>query len=173
MTTIDLQRQEAPALERWHLEPDSASVEFAVKTFWGLSTVRGRFTRCSGSYEVGPHGPKIELAVDAGSIDTGNRRRDTHLRSADFFAVADHPEVRFVSTHVHDTGDGTLYGTGRIAAAGETAPLAFAATVRPFGGELEIDATASIDHRWLGMSSGPLRMIRPPATINVRARLTR
>lgn len=173
MTTIDLQRQESPALERWYLDPDSASVEFAVKTFWGLSTVRGRFTRCSGSYKVGSAGPEIELTVDAGSIDTGNRRRDTHLRSADFFDVADHPEVRFVSTHVHDTGDGTLYGTGRLEAAGKTSPVAFAATVGPLGDELEIEGTTTVDHRLLGMSSGPLRMIRPPATIHVTARLTR
>ena len=173
MTTLELQQQPPATTRRWHVDPDHTVVEFAVKTFWGLSTVRGRFTRCSGSYEVDPDGPEIELTVDAGSIDTGNRRRDTHLRSAVFFDVADHPQVRFVSTHVHDAGDGTLYGTGRVEAAGETAPLAFAATVRRLGDELEIDGTATVDHRWLGMSSGALRMIRPPATIHVKARMTR
>jgi polyisoprenoid-binding protein YceI len=173
MTTIDLQRQEAPGRERWHVDPDSTSVEFAVATFWGLRTVRGRFTRCIGSYEVGPDGPRLELTVDAASIDTGNGRRDRHLRSADFFDVADHPEVRFVSTHVHDTGEDTLFGTGRLEAAGESAPVAFGATVRQLGDVVEIDGETTVDHRWLGMSSGPLRMIRPPATIYVTARLTR
>ena len=41
---------------RWTVDSDETSVEFAVKTFWGLTTVHGRFDRFGGSYEVGPAG---------------------------------------------------------------------------------------------------------------------
>ena len=73
-----------------------------MKTFWGLLTVRGHFDRFSGSYEVGPDGATIELTIDADSLDTGNANRDKHLRSTDFFRVAEHPQVRFTSTRVRE-----------------------------------------------------------------------
>ncbi len=51
--------------------------------------------------------------------------------------------------------------------------LEFPATVRQLGDALEIEATTTIDQRQLGMSSGQLGMIRPPATLHVKARLSR
>ena len=81
------------------------SVEFTVKTFWGLMTVRGSFDRFDGSYEVGPDGTTIELTIDADSLDTGNATRDKHLRSTDFFDVDEHPQVRFRSTRVDEADD--------------------------------------------------------------------
>ncbi len=126
----------APTVERmapqshWHVDGDETSVEFSVDSFWGLTTVRGHFDHFKGSYGVGPDGTKIELTIDADSLDTGNRTRDEHLRSADFFRVAEHPHVRFTSTRVRDTGDGTLQIEGGLEAAGNVVPLAFDATVR-------------------------------------------
>ena len=110
--------ESAAAPTRWALDREGTSVEFAVKTFWGLTTVHGRFDRSDGSYEVGPDGPIIELTIDADSIDTGNKTRDRHLRSAAFFDVAEHPQVRFKSTRVHEVGDGFLHVVGRLEAAG-------------------------------------------------------
>lgn len=171
MSMLDVQQNQAPLTKHWSLDRERTSVEFSVKSFWGLGTVRGRFDRCRGSYETGPDGTKIELTVDADSIDTGNGRRDAHLKSAAFFDVADHPQVRFISTHVRDTDDGELYGMGVLDAAGASEPIAFAAKIREVGDELEVEGTTNVDHRWLGMSSGPLKMIRPPATLRVEARL--
>jgi polyisoprenoid-binding protein YceI len=155
----------------WSVEPDETSVEFSVRTFWGLATVHGRFDSFHGSYEEGSDGASIELTIDADSLDTGNRTRDTHLRSAKFFHVADHPQVHFRSTHVDDTGDGVLRVVGRLGAAGRAAALDFPATIRTVGDELEIEATTTVDQQELGMSSGPLAMIRRPVTLHVRARL--
>jgi polyisoprenoid-binding protein YceI len=156
---------------RWVVDGDETSVDFAVKTFWGLLTVRGRFDRFDGWYEIGPDGAAIELTVDAGSLDTGNRKRDEHLRSADFFHIGEHPQVRFASTRVRPAGDGMLEVEGELHAAGRVVPLEFSAAVRQLGGGLEIEATTTIDHGLLGMSSGHLGMIRRPATLHVRARL--
>ena len=122
---------------------------------------------------VGPDGTKIELTVDADSLDTGNATRDKHLRSADFFHIAAHPQVRFTSTRVHDAGDGMLHVEGELEAAGKVVPLEFDATVRQVDDALELEATTTVDQRQLGMSSGRLGMIRPPATLHVKARLTR
>jgi polyisoprenoid-binding protein YceI len=124
-----------------------------------------------GTYEVGPSGTKIELTIDADSLDTGNGTRDKHLRSNDFFGVDEHPRVRFTSTRVLDTGDGKLHVEGDLDAAGKVAPLEFDATVAQAGDVLELETTTTVDHRWFGMSSGQLAMIRPPATLHVKARL--
>ena len=157
----------------WTVDPEATSVEFAVKTFWGLMTVHGRFDRFDGSYEVGPDGTTIELLIDADSLDTGHSTRDKHLRSTDFFHVVEHPQVRFTSTHVHPVTGDILHVVGRLEAAGEVVRLEFPATVRQLGDALEIEATTAIDQRQLGMSSGQLGMIRPPATLHVNARLSR
>ncbi len=169
--TIIKSEERAVAPARWSVDRDETSVAFAVKTFWGLATVRGRFDRFDGSYEVGPDGTKIELTIDPDSLDTGNATRDKHLRSADFFHVAEHPQVRFTSTRVTDAGDGTLHVEGHLEAAGKVVPLEFEATVQQVGHGLQVEATTTVDQRQFEMSSGQLGMIRPPATLHVKAQL--
>jgi polyisoprenoid-binding protein YceI len=169
--TIIKSEERAVAPARWSVDSDETSVAFAVKTFWGLTTVRGRFDRFGGSYEVGPDGTQIELTIDADSLDTGNRLRDKHLRSTDFFGVAEHPQVRFTSTRVRDAGDGTLHVEGDLEAAGKVVPLDFDATVKEVDDGLEVETTATVDQWQFGMSSGQLGMIRPPTALHVRARL--
>jgi polyisoprenoid-binding protein YceI len=162
----------APA--RWNVDTDASSVEFAVKTFWGLGTVKGRFDRFAGTYDVGRDGAEIELTIDADSLDTGNRTRDKHLRSADFFHVAEHPQVRFTSTRVRPSLNGEIDVEGELEAAGKTVPLAFYATSRRVDDDtLELETTVELNHRRLGMSGGLLGMIRPPATLHVKGRVTR
>jgi len=163
-------RSSAPP--RWAVDPQKSSVEFAVKTFWGLATVRGHFERFDGGYDADPAGQSIELTIDAGSLDTGNGKRDEHLRSADFFHVADHPQVRFTSTRVRNTGDGTLQVEGGLEAAGVVVPLKFDASVRNVGEELEVEAAPTVDPRQFGMSAGHLGMIRSPARLHITARLS-
>jgi polyisoprenoid-binding protein YceI len=169
--TANEQRTTAPT--RWTIDPDESFVEFAIKTFWGATTVRGRFDRFDGSYENGPDGTTIELTIDADSLDTGNRTRDKHLRSTDFFHVTEHPRVRFISTRVHNVNGGLLHVVGRLEAAGNVVLLEFPATVRPVGNGLEIEATTTVDQSQLGMTSGQLGMIRRPATLHVKAHLSR
>lgn len=164
---------EAASTTQWTVDPDRTVVDFAVRTFWGAITVRGRFDTFDGRYEVGPDGTSIELTIDAASLDTGNAKRDHHLRSADFFHADDHPIVHFTSTRVRDCGNGTLHVEGGLSAAGTVIPLEFDATVRQIGDELELEATTTSDHRGFGMSGGLLGMIRPPARMHVKARLAR
>jgi polyisoprenoid-binding protein YceI len=159
--------------ERWTADPSRTTVEFEVEHLWGLHTVHGRFTRFEGSYVLGPAGPEIELTIDAESVDTGNAARDEHLRSWDFFDVVPNPEVRFTSTHVTGLGNGHVHVTGELDAAGTSMPLAFDASVRMIGGELELEAATTVDQRRLGMSEGPLGNVRPPAKVHVKTRLVR
>ena len=172
MTALEIEQRTATST-RWTVDTNETSVEFAVKTFWGLMTIHGRFDRFDGSYEVGLGGTAIELTIDADSLNTGHATRDKHLRSTDFFRVLEHPQVRFTSTRVHHVTDDILHVVGRLQAAGEVVLLEFPATVRRLGDALEIEATTTIDQRQFGMSTGRLGMIRSPATLHVNARLSR
>jgi polyisoprenoid-binding protein YceI len=172
MTALEIEQRSATST-RWTVDAKETSVEFAVKTFWGLMTVHGRFDRFDGSYEVGPNGTTIELTIDADSLDTGHATRDKHLRSTDFFHVAEHPQVRFSSTRVHHVTGEILRVVGHLEVAGTIVPLDFAATVQQVDDRLEVEATTTLDQRQLGMTSGRLGMIRSPATLHVKARLSR
>jgi hypothetical protein len=58
-----------------------------------------------------------------------------------------------------------------LEAAGQVLPLEFSTTVHQVGEALQVEATTTVDHSLLGMSSGHLGMIRRPATLHVKARL--
>jgi polyisoprenoid-binding protein YceI len=160
------------ATRRWVVDTARSTLEFRVRNYWGLTTVVGHFRRFDGSYTVGPDERAVELIVDAGSLDTGIRRRDEHLRSSTFFDVEAHPHVRFTANDVTGAGNGTLRVRGELEAAGKKVPLAFEAAVRVLDGELEAEATTLVDHRLLGMTLSPLGAVRSPSTLHVKARLT-
>ena len=158
-------------VERWTADPSRTTVEFEVEHLWGLHTVGGRFRSFSGAYVVGPEGSAIELTIDAASVDTGCAARDKHLQTADFFGAEEHPQVRFTSTRVTGLGSGRVRVTGELEAAGSRVPLAFDASVRLIGRDLELEATATVDQSRFGMSDGPIRNVRRPAKLRVKTRL--
>jgi polyisoprenoid-binding protein YceI len=156
---------------QWRIDPARSSVEFRTLTFWGMVTVRGRFARYDGTLDLQGR-PAIDLTIEAASVDTQNKRRDKHLRSADFFDVDSHPTVRFVSDNA--TLEGTrLKVRGQLHARGSSIPLELEARLRHVGDELEVDASTYADHRELGMSHGALGMIRTASELVIHGRLFR
>ncbi len=88
--------------ERWEIDSSHSSVHFSVRHLV-IAKVRGSFARWSGSVQAsGGDFSKatVDVTIDASSIDTGVAQRDAHLKSADFFDVAQYPELRFVATRV-------------------------------------------------------------------------
>lgn len=172
-TTTSTQPADTPSMAqgRWRIDPSRSSVEFRARTLWGLGTVNGRFERYDGTLDLA-RSPAIELTIDAGSLNTKNKLRDRHLRSADFFDAANHPQVRFVSDTATLEGD-RLKVSGHLEAAGERLPLELDGRVRPVGDEYELEVRTPADHRQLGMSQGVLGMIPSPSELIVRGRLVR
>ena len=154
---------------RWQLDPQRSTAEFRVKLLWGLATVKGHFDDYHGRLDLSAD-PAIELTIDAASLQTGNVRRDRHLRSADFFDVENHPQVRFVSDSVDLQGD-TLEVRGRLSVRGRSIPLELEVQPRQDDGGLEVEAVTIAPHRELGMTWNPLGMISPRSKLVVRARL--
>jgi polyisoprenoid-binding protein YceI len=153
----------------WQLDPQRSSVEFQAKHFWGLAAVKGHFDHYHGHLDLSAD-PAIELTIDAASVETGNGKRDEHLRSADFFDADNHPRVRFVSDSVQLQGD-TLKVHGRLSASDRSIPVELDAYVREVDGELEIEAATTAAHRELGMTFSPLRMIPPRSELSVNGHL--
>jgi polyisoprenoid-binding protein YceI len=171
MSTPTAMAAEARGIEQttWRIDPARSSVEFEVPLALGLRSVTGRFDTYDGTLDL-RRSPAITLRIDAGSVNTENARRDKHLRSGAFFGVDAHPHVLFLSETVALDGE-RLTVTGRLGAAGASEPLDLVATLRQVGEELEIEATAEIEQRQLGMTYTLMGMIRTPARLAVRGRL--
>lgn len=153
----------------WQLDPRRSSVEFRVGHFWGLVTVKGHFDDYQGQLNLGAD-PSIALTIDAASVQTGNPKRDQHLRSADFFDAENHPQVRFVSEAVV-LQDHTLKVRGRLFARDQSIPLELDAHVRRVDGALEIEAATAAPHRRLGMTWSPLGMVKARSDLLVKGYL--
>jgi len=165
---VDTQAYGRTALAgRWSID----GVDFDVAAVWGLTIARGRFDRVAGVYDVGQDGTRIDLTVDTRSLVTANGIWDSLLRSTESAGIAEHPEVRFTSTRVFDSGEGKLHVEGRLEAAGKVVPVEFDAVVHRVADGLELDAAAEVDEQQLGKAGGQLGLILP-ATVHVRAHLT-
>ena len=106
-----------------------------------VTKVRGGFNDFAGTAVVDGElsAATIEVTIQAASIDTRNEQRDGHLKSNDFFAMDEHPEITFRSTSVVPQGD-TLEVTGDLTLRGVTRsvtiPFEFeGAATDPFGNE--------------------------------------
>jgi polyisoprenoid-binding protein YceI len=155
----------------WVLDPDNSTVEFRTKTFWGLMTVKGTFSKYEGHLDLSSD-PAVKLTIDAASLDTKNKKRDTHLRSADFFDVENHPEVTFEASDARLEGD-QLHVAGKLAAGGSEIPLELSAAITTVGDVHELETSVAVDHRKLGMTFNQAGMIRDSSTLVVRGRLIR
>jgi polyisoprenoid-binding protein YceI len=101
--------QTATAVRTLEIDRSHSEVAFQVRHL--LSKVRGRFNEFGGSVqfdEATPQNSRVEVTIQARSIDTGEGDRDKHLRSADFFDVETYPTLTFTSTSVTPRG-GNVY----------------------------------------------------------------
>lgn len=121
----------AAAPETYKLDEHHTFPNFMINHL-GYSTVFGRFNKSSGSFTVDFQAKtgSVEMNIDAASIDTGDhernglpRTRDEHLRTADFFNVAEFPRITFKSTGVKFNGDAVSEIDGQITILGVTKPL--------------------------------------------------
>jgi polyisoprenoid-binding protein YceI len=109
------------APETFTVDPVHSAILFRTKHL-NVSHVYGRFNEFSGQITVDDDNlanASVKIDVKAQSLDTGNTKRDDHLRTPDFFSVAQFPTISFVSTAVKKTGD-TYEVTGNLSLHGVT-----------------------------------------------------
>ena len=107
----------------WDIDPVHSDVSFTVRHMM-VSKVRGHFGTFSGEIVTGPQvtDSAVTVSIDASSIDTNNDQRDAHIRSADFFAVDEHPTWTYRSTGVRVHGP-DLIVDGELTIKGHTRPI--------------------------------------------------
>jgi polyisoprenoid-binding protein YceI len=112
----------AAAQDAWQLDPPHSSAQFSVRHL-GVSTVRGAFTKVSGSvvYDAAnPNKSSIQATIDASSVDTRVEMRDNDLRSPRFLDAQKYPSITFASKKVEAAGPGKLKVTGDLTIHGVT-----------------------------------------------------
>jgi polyisoprenoid-binding protein YceI len=110
------------ASSTWQVDPQHSSAQFAVRHL-GLSTVRGAFSKLSGTMQLDDQDitkSTIEVSIDVNTVDTREPDRDKDLRSERFFDVAHFPAMTFKSKKVEQVALGKLRVTGDLTIHGTT-----------------------------------------------------
>jgi polyisoprenoid-binding protein YceI len=119
----------------WEFDNAHTAVEFAARNMM-VNTVRGRFTEVEGHITGSlddPRGALVEVTIDAYSIDTGNHRRDEHLRSADFLDTAAYPTIAFKSTRIEQSDTNVFRVRGDLTMKGITKEVELEAAIGGVG----------------------------------------
>jgi len=176
--------QAAPALDAllrdgafagdWTLDSSRSQVRLRSKSMWGLAPVKGVFSRVSGTGTVSTDG-KVSgtISVTAASVDTKNKKRDDHLRSADFFDVGNHSDIIFSLDGIVPSGQDVRV-TGNLTVRGQTRPVSFDARVSAVeGGEVWLDAEVRVNRADFGLTWNQMGMASMDNTITVHAVFSR
>lgn len=145
----------------WNIDPAHSVAEFKVKHMM-ISNVKGQFAGIKATLtldEADITNSYVEGSIDVASINTREPQRDTHLKSADFFHVEQHPTLSFKSTRITRKADGELAVAGDLTIRGVTKNAVF--TVEgptppgkdPWGNtRLGVSATTKINRKDFGLT---------------------
>lgn len=142
----------------YQLDSAHSAVEFAVRHM-GFATVRGRFEKFEVETDVDEQGvlKSLKATIDTASINTDNAQRDEHLRSADFFDAANHPQITYESTSVQRDGNRYVIN-GDLTMRGTAKPVQFTAdltdhVIDPWGNpRLAAEATGDLNRTDWGLT---------------------
>jgi polyisoprenoid-binding protein YceI len=137
----------------WTLDPSRSQVRLKTRHTWGLRPLNGVFRQVTGSGTVSPSGDVAgTVTVAAQSVDTKNSQRDKHLRSADFFDAANHPDITFTAERVRPSGDGVTVD-GQLTVRDRTLPVSVDAVVSSFDdGEVGLDGELRVNRADFGLT---------------------
>ena len=122
VTALALAVTAAAQAGTWQIDPNHSSAQFSVKHL-GVSTVRGAFTKVSGTAKYDPADPakdSVDVTIDAASVDTRVQMRDNDLKSPNFLDVQKYPTIVFHSKKATAAGTGKLRIVGDLTIHGVT-----------------------------------------------------
>ena len=171
----------AAQVQTWQIDPNHTAAQFSVRHM-GISTVRGAFTKVSGSAQYDPSNiskTSIDATIDASSVDTRVSMRDDDLRSPNYFDVAKYPTITFKSKSVQAVGEGKLKIVGDLTIHGVTKEVMLdadgpSAPVTDPKGNSHVGASAStmVNRKDFGVG-GSSNMVGEDITITIDVELVR
>ena len=154
----------APALTdltgTYTVDPAHTRIGFVARHAM-VTKVRGLFDEFAGTAVLdgaNPANSRVEVTIEAASIDTRNAQRDEHLRSNDFLAMQEYPKITFASTGVRQAGETTFEVTGDLTIKGVTneitIPFEFEGSAKdPFGNQrVGFEGSVTINRRDYGVT---------------------
>lgn len=143
------------ATKTYRVDSEKSKIEFRVRNF-AITSVEGKFKSFQGTVDVPPDSDSFTVngTIDVDSIDTDNESRDKHLRTEDFFDVANHPKINFKGTGKVEGEKATLQGDLTIR--GKTSPVTLEGTTERKDNELKLDLKGEIDRTIFGVNYGSL-----------------
>lgn len=159
----------------WNLDRDRSTVGFGIKNFWGLVTVKGRFTDVTADGQITSRGAIFgRLDTRVASLRTGIGKRDEHLRSADFFDADRYPEISVVVTGIEPRAGDTADLQATVSIKGVTAPVLLPVQVSALdSGSVRVRATTEIDRDQFDIGWNRLGMVAKTATVSADAYFVR
>ena len=161
----------------FQIDGSHSGVSFSIRHF--MSKVRGNFKDVRGTITASPEAWQdavIDVTIATASITTANDRRDTHLRSPDFFAADSFPTITFRSTRVERTGDDARIH-GNLTMRGVTRPVVltgkFTGTMStPQGQRVGFEASTTLNRLDYGVkynraAEGGGLMLGDEVTVNI------
>jgi polyisoprenoid-binding protein YceI len=157
----------------WTLDAARSEIGLKSKSMWGLMSVKGVFREVTGTGTVSAAGDATgTITVAAKSIDTKNKKRDEHMRSADFFDVARTPDITFAVERVTPSAEGVTV-SGALTVRDRTRPVSFAARVSGDEAQVVLDGEIEVNRADFGLTWNQLGMTSMNNTITVHAVFTR
>lgn len=157
----------------WTLVPGRSRVTFQNKTLWGLSTVTGRFTEFTGE---GTAADEVSgrVVIAAASVHTGIGKRDSHLRSADFFDIETHPDITVQVTGLGTADDGSARLTTVLTIRGVSKTVDLPVTLQVLDdGALQLSGRCEVQRGDFGVSGDLLGMVGPTTVLTGELVFTR
>ena len=154
----------------WTLDPAQTTIGLKTRHTWGMAPLNGVFHQVSGDGTISPARQVTgQIAVAAASIDTKNRKRDEHLRSADFFEIDAFRDITFTVDRITPASDQVTV-TGSLTVRGRTRPVSFPARVSVFGADqVWLDAEVQINRADFGLTWNWMGIAAMKNTITVHA----
>lgn len=152
----------------WNVDPGRSTVGFKVRSMWGLKPVKGRFTEFNGDGQItGTQTVFGRIDIKSASVDTKLRKRDEHLRSAEYFDAEKYPDISVVVTAAEAINGDIVDLRAQLTVKSTTAPLPLQTTVSVLDdGAVRLSAQATIDRKDFGVDGNLLGMIVGKATIS-------
>jgi polyisoprenoid-binding protein YceI len=145
---------------KWNIDASHSSLQFSVRHMV-ITKVRGAFKSYTGSLELDEAKDlelaKVDVVIDAASIDTSEAKRDEHLRGSDFLDVATYPTLRFQSRGIERKGQ-RYQVQGDLSIHGVTRPVVLDAEFQgqgkdPWGGQrAAFNARTSVNREDFGLT---------------------
>jgi polyisoprenoid-binding protein YceI len=164
LTAVALAATAAAQAIAWQIDPAHSSAQFSVRHL-GVSTVRGAFTKVSGSANFDPRDPakgSLEANIEANSVDTRVEMRDNDLRSPNFLDVVKYPTITFHSRQFKIAGEGKLQIVGDLTIHGVSKEVVLdvdgpSAPIKdPMGNQrIGAAATTKINRKDFGVNGAP------------------